>query len=272
MDSLNPERDARVRFEEKEHKYYVDCRMVTYSVTQLIHKYFSDFDGDTAARRMLSNPNFFTTAKNPNYPTYWKLVTPELIRDDLDAAVKIITDYWGVNKDEASADGTAMHQSIEDFIVKGTPLPDTVELGYFRDFHNDQLNAGYISCRSEQIVFDEGYDLAGSADMLYTRPEWLLEKPLKVVLADWKRSKEIKLRPFSAKSVGKGICDHLPDCNYFHYTLQLNLYKLLLEKHYGVIIVSMVMAVFHPNNPGYIAYDIGLKTRTARRICERRGL
>ena len=41
---------------------------------------------------------------------------------------------------------------------------------------------------------------------------------------------------------------HLPDCNYYHYCLQLNTYKALLEKNYGEKIKDMYLVCLHPNN------------------------
>jgi len=40
--------------------------------------------------------------------------------------------------------------------------------------------------------------------------------------------------------------EHLPDCNYFHYCLQLNLYKYILESEYGMTVSAMYLGVVHP--------------------------
>ena len=42
--------------------------------------------------------------------------------------------------------------------------------------------------------------------------------------------------------------DHLPDTNYWHYSLQLNTYKYMLEKNYGEKVVGMYLVCLHPNN------------------------
>ena len=42
--------------------------------------------------------------------------------------------------------------------------------------------------------------------------------------------------------------EHLPDCNFYHYSLQLNTYKALLEKNYGVKVKGMYLVCLHPNN------------------------
>ena len=41
---------------------------------------------------------------------------------------------------------------------------------------------------------------------------------------------------------------HLPDSNYWHYSLQLNTYKYMLEKNYGLKVNGMYLVCLHPNN------------------------
>ena len=55
---------------------------------------------------------------------------------------------------------------------------------------------------------------------------------------------------------GFGPVSHLPDCNYWHYTLQLNLYRWLLEKHYGIVVSEMALVIMHPNNNNYRRYKL----------------
>lgn len=58
--------------------------------------------------------------------------------------------------------------------------------------------------------------------------------------------------------MGAGPCAHLPDCNYIHYALQLNTYRFLLEKNYGMEIEGQAIIVLHPNNRGgrYMVYEL----------------
>ena len=73
---------------------------------------------------------------------------------------------------------------------------------------------------------------------------------------DWKRSKEIK--KFNSFSNGNPPVEHLPDCNYWHYSLQLNTYKYMLEKNYGERVVGMYLVCLHPNNANksYIRLEV----------------
>ena len=52
--------------------------------------------------------------------------------------------------------------------------------------------------------------------------------------------------------------DHLPDTNFWHYSLQLNTYKYILEKNYGERVVGMYLVCLHPNNANksYIRLEV----------------
>ena len=50
---------------------------------------------------------------------------------------------------------------------------------------------------------------------------------------------------------GFGPVAHLPDSNYWHYTLQLNVYRWFLETHYGLRISDMYLVIMHPDNTNY---------------------
>ena len=39
-----------------------------------------------------------------------------------------------------------------------------------------------------------------------------------------------------------------PDTNYWHYSLQLNTYKAILEKNYGKKVTDLYLVCLHPNN------------------------
>jgi len=77
--------------------------------------------------------------------------------------------------------------------------------------------------------------------MIYRNPDGTLD------IYDWKRSKGIKMDN-KWQSALTDCIKHLPDCNYYHYCLQLNTYKALLEKNYGEKIKDMYLVCLHPNN------------------------
>jgi ATP-dependent exoDNAse (exonuclease V) beta subunit len=92
-------------------------------------------------------------------------------------------------------------------------------------------------------VFKEDIKLAGSIDMIYLKPDGTL------AIYDWKRAKEMKYE--NSFQSGLPPLDHLPDTNYWHYSLQLNIYRRILEEFYGVVVSELALVVLHPNNDNY---------------------
>jgi hypothetical protein len=45
--------------------------------------------------------------------------------------------------------------------------------------------------------------------------------------------------------------EHLPDTNYWHYTLQLNIYATILEKKYGMHVSELALVILHPNQSSF---------------------
>ena len=98
--------------------------------------------------------------------------------------------------------------------------------------------------RTEWEVWSKEHLLCGSIDMVFRR-----KSNGKFLIYDWKRSKAIKTENTYQK--GLAPLDHLDDCNYWHYTLQLNVYRWILENLYGMEIEGMALIVLHPDNKNY---------------------
>ena len=89
----------------------------------------------------------------------------------------------------------------------------------------------------EKIVFSKDLEIAGTIDILA-----LDKKDNKYDLIDWKTSKKIEMNAYGGKVGTKIATSNIPDCNYYHYTLQLSLYRYLLERYYGLKIRNMIIA------------------------------
>ena len=64
-------------------------------------------------------------------------------------------------------------------------------------------------------------------------------------LYDWKRSDKID-RNATIWNYGINGLESVPDTRYYHYCLQLNMYKYILEKNYNIAINKMYLVVLHP--------------------------
>ena len=71
------------------------------------------------------------------------------------------------------------------------------------------------------------------------------------IIYDWKRSEKVidngmpvKINKYGEK--GNYPLEHLDNTPYYHYALQLSLYKYILEKNYGMKISDLRLGIFHP--------------------------
>lgn len=230
------ERDDRILFDEESHTYTIDgTRAGWISTTQFIHGFFGKFDPDDVISKMMKGRNW-----NPSNK-YWGM-TPDDIKK-----------MWTDSGAEASSAGTRMHLDIEHYynaFPVGNLAGDAyeplegIEWKYFMAYEEKFRKAkGFVPFRTEWLVFNEEIKLAGSIDMVYLKPDGTL------AIHDWKRAKEIKFE--NKYQSGLAPISHLPDTNYWHYSLQLNIYATVLEKFYGKVVSELALVVLHPNNKNY---------------------
>jgi hypothetical protein len=253
-------RDALIEFDAGPHKYTCAGEGGYMSVTTWLHSHFPAFDADTIIAKM--------NLASPKCKYYGQ--TPEQIKAG-----------WDQNRDEAAAAGTAMHEAIEAYwgghpppppvlgqVTEGRTQGADAENGNTASEVNDaSANGGVGAClrsvlpshfmnfiadhpnlrcyRTEWMIFDEDVKIAGSIDFVSENADGTL------TIYDWKRCKEIKKsNSFGGSAITECIA-HLPDTNYWHYALQLNTYKTILERKYGKKVQAMFLVGLHPNLPTY---------------------
>ena len=222
-------RDSCIEFEEEPHIYYVNGSAYDCSVTGFVHSFFSKFEAEKIIEKF-----YYRWQANENSPYYG--MSPQ-----------DILDMWEENRVLQASLGTILHNSIELFYNGCDVYNDTKEFGMFLEFFKEHKI--FTPFRTEWMVYDEELRLAGSIDMCYMNEDGT------VSLYDWKRSKEIKEQ--NKFQCGLYPVSHLPDCNYWHYSLQLNIYKYFLEKNYGLVVRDMFLVVFHPDNDSYLKIKVG---------------
>lgn len=227
-----------------------------YSVTTFVHSKFPHFDPEATATKIIGGRKWRV---DPSYKYYQK------------SREQILTE-WKDNGREASTLGTAMHEAIERFynhpnlwtirdqskitalmLESGFSKDETYgrELQQFLAFHMmGPLQWGWVPWRTELRVFDTKLRVAGSVDMLYKSPDYT-EKTPNLVMFDWKRSREISFTNSYGKRATCPSLAHLSDCNFVKYSLQLNVYKRIIERNTKYRIVYMALGVFHPTFDHY---------------------
>lgn len=228
------ERDKFIEFDEGPHIYTVRGERGYTSVTTWNHSHFSHFDADATIAKILASPNM----SKPTYKYYG--MTADQIKK-----------MWDANRDQAAGSGTQMHYDIECFWNKMPVKNDSVEFNYFLNFERDfrEKNPGVEAYRTEWMVYYEELKLSGSIDMVFINPDGTLR------IYDWKRSKEIVHDSAFNKYALNPCIKHMPDTNFWHYALQLNTYKTILEHKYGKKVSELCLVCIHPDNP-YKNYEI----------------
>jgi hypothetical protein len=152
-----------------------------------------------------------------------------------------IKQKWDFMRDDAAERGTYMHAILEWMLQDPRTMDFQQEMQNFFDWYNSYMRTNnLVPYRTEWRIWLAEIDTAGSVDLVAKKPDGTF------ALIDWKRSKEIKRTGYNGKKMDWPF-NMLPDSNYGHYQLQLNLYKLILETAYGLTISEMVIPFFHPD-------------------------
>jgi hypothetical protein len=269
-------RDAHIHFDEGPHKYTIDgINGVTAdteftSVTTFIHQHFEHFDAKKVIAAMMRNQKKWNDpVANAKY--YGK-------------TAEEIEQMWADAGKDASTKGTAMHHQIECFYNTPPALADPhqattaadipPEFEYFLNF-NQEYVAGETATlrpyRTEWTVFHEEAQIAGSIDMVYEVIEsasTAASTPLAIY--DWKRCREITKTNCAGKFATHPAIEHLPDTNFWHYALQLNTYKYILQTKYDKTITDLYLIVLHPDAQNYQRVKLpDLQTEVAELFEER---
>lgn len=249
--------DDRILFNDLNHVYFCQWTQEDplfyksqQSVSAFSNEYFPKFDADAIIKKMMKASTWKTSkyfGKEPNE----------------------IKDGWFQEGRKASQKGTMYHKYIEDFyngINFDEEQQQIKEIQQFIDWENLRKERGWEVYRTEWRLFsDENYRLAGTADLLLADSVQNEPDTLRLILADHKFSKEIKLSNKYQK--GTGPCSELDDTNYSHYSIAMNAYKWMLENFYhnvmykgkfykNIRVVQMYLDVYHNTYPGFKEYPI----------------
>lgn len=250
----NPhEHDSRIEFFEGKHLYVVDNdRNTRYmSVTKFNGNHFEEYNVETHAKKIMSKREY---RNDPNFEFYKK---------SLEYIVETLTER---NK-AASAVGTGMHSALEHFYNDmEIPNPEayTKELKMFHAFVREKT-PGWKPFRTEWEIFAPDLQLAGSVDMVFetepgltmtdTNGKEFITKQGDLVIVDWKRCTNLDSTYASSNAITECI-NHMPNTKISHYTLQLNTYKMILEKYYGKRVVALVLVGLHPEQKKYLYIQV----------------
>ena len=233
------EQDRYIDFEPEHHIYTYKGLQQLLPVSSLIAHFFEHFDAQAAARRQ--------------WERYGVPIEESLKK-------------WERIGKKASEVGTFMHEQTERYFKDGTFLTDfpfefhgevehvsiETERSHFLKFVGDHHIRPY---RQEWPVYDMELNIAGTIDMVCRNEDGTF------TIYDWKRSGKVVnslgqpiVEAFGGKTGFNGIT--LPDTPFYHYCIQQNLYRYMLEQHYGVGVRAMNLVVLCADYPTYFVAEV----------------
>ena len=223
-------------FEEATHSYYYKGKRVNLSVTQYIERFFEPFDRETISK---------------NYAQKHDMSQEEVLAE------------WDKKGKIASISGTMIHSYMENAKRGKTFEPDyreAIKEGLFEEvkeryeillpqakaFHEETLGR-LFPIHLEYTVGIRDI-IAGNIDMLCWN-----ERAQEFQIWDYKNLKEYTTRNFYGKRAKESF-SYLEDTTQTHYSIQLNMYKAILERVLGIKIGKCYIVHFN-----YVAPEDGFK-------------
>ena len=211
---MNNIRNRNIALIEETHEYTLSTQPnhIFTSVTTFIEQFFEGFDAQKVAKKLINK-----------YPKYAGRTVESLIAD------------WNAAADH----GTKVHHEIEQWIKDGID-PIDIKAINGKDWLNDYKLKSDIDILSEVIVYSTELSIAGTVDILAKDNSTGLYE-----IIDWKTSKKIEMVSYGQKMGTHEITKNIMDCNFYHYSLQLSLYRYILETYYGLKIHNQLIAQLH---------------------------
>ena len=271
--------DQHLSFEALSHTYFWHGCRVNISATGLIHRFSHGFDPAQALALMRNGnqwprPKYLRSsipasllsklraldyasellsmlsASPPPAEDICKLVRHCIAEhpQDKDLLLSVaksdseILQQWKNAAEVGASQGTWMHTSFECLLNGGFVTTHDHEMALCVLFLRAVMDMGAVIYRTEWMIYAEVEDLAGSIDLVLKLPN------SKLILVDWKRTQSIQSK---CQSFGRNMLDCLqdvPDCTLWHYRLQLNVYRHILQKYYTQEVSMMFIVGCHPDN------------------------
>ena len=216
-----------VKFDEDSHTYTHADHGKLISVTTLLGKYKKPFNSNYHASRVAEREG----------------VTREMVLE-----------MWEAEKNRACSRGTHIHKLLEDYISVGETQEDYGWLYKSYD-RSTELNIDkFKKIHCEKLLHNSDYKVAGTADLLYDHGG------NEFTIGDFKTNKKFRFSsPFGERLLEP--IDHLHNCEFSNYSLQLSMYAYLYELETGkkcrkLVIFYLDGGTFKTYHCNYLKSDI----------------
>lgn len=266
------ERDKRIFLDEKTHSYTVDGVSNYISVTSFKENWFKiPFDAKKIADRMARRPEF--DLDSDELQQRWKAKNSLKRKMGIDLH-SWIDDFFNEAITTVTTNGDYLRDYLERIGCEGITISDLKEANraWYNFIKFVKANNTWIPFRTEWRIFHERYKLAGTIDAIFKIP--LKDDGFKYVLCDWKRVRhlrfESKTKLGDAKKF-KGLGEK-PATNYWEYSIQLNLYRIILEDCYNIKIEEMIIVRLSEVGKNFELHLVQREDEPCRAILESRAI
>jgi len=184
------------------------------SATTFIDRFFEKFDSKSIAEKLVTS--------SPKY---------------MDMTVEEVLQSWK----NSGLHGTQVHDELEKYYNKDiayNQLSDKKAINGVDWLSGYTMTSQYI-IYPEIIIYSKELKISGTVDLL------LFNKETKeYTVMDWKTSKNIPTKAYGNKRGILSESSNIDDSKFNRYSLQLSLYRYLLEKYYGLKI-SKYLYILH---------------------------
>jgi hypothetical protein len=264
-----------IKYYDEPHKYYINGEP-TISCTGFIHKFQEEFEANldkpdkwaekqghiykpkSMADKYAHKQNFYPMEGDPyGRPDYSKPKPPEECITEAEVMAE-----WKYKNNHATFEGSTLHDYIENYMSNRVfPYPSVSPEGLtfgeieptfnmmkqqFLNFYNVAVASGrLIPVRNELVVGDSELNLTGMVDQLF----WNVKQQC-LQIWDWKTNTKLNMTNDFGKKLKYNLY-MVDDCEYSIYSLQLNVYKKIIERNTNLRLGDCHLVWFNEENPDY---------------------
>lgn len=230
--NINMISNTPVKFDEQSHTYTHKDYGKFISVTTLLGKYKKPFDSNYHAERVAKREG---------------------------VSKEMVLEMWEVEKNKACDKGTKIHKLLEDYINIGETQDDYGWLFKSYDKSADRNIDSYKKVLCEKLLYNEEYKVAGTADLIYEHSN------NEFTLGDFKTNKKFRFCSAFGERLLAPV-DHLHNCEFNIYALQLSTYAFMYEQLTGMKCRKLV--IFYLSGDRFTAYHCNFLKSDVKKILQ----
>lgn len=225
---------GKYTFIEDGHYYLCNGKRVGISTTGLIAQYEQEFDSDTISQQVANKKGI---------------------------SQKEVLEEWRIENLHSTIKGSFIHEFAQslwenkEYKFDYSKVPKEIDMDRLKNditklipqainFYNDYKDI-YELIGCEIYLGDEDYDECGATDQMM-----LNKNTGEIVIIDYKTNKKIEYESFRHKKMLIPL-QEFDDCNYIHYSFQLNDYKYKFEKNTNLKVSETFIVYFNINADNY---------------------